>query len=489
MPGVLVPIIIVKENVSLSSEQRILLSDTLAKLEGCNASVVCGYEDESNPDFQRYFQLLSRPLQEKDLMIGAKVMDIAVEPMKQVMNETVDAMLRRMAGQESESPYRFVREAVSHDPSLNLAVIDLEESYAIREAHSALKSGLNVMIQPTLTQSEEALKLKELAHEAGLLLIGSGAGASVINGAALGPFNQYSSGSVSLIALSSVALQEMVVLCDRLHVGVRQALCVGELDLTEAHAGLGVRNILTLLESDPETTEIMVALPSCSDAILEEIKGCASALEQTVYLSVAGRELSRSEGVVLCPSTVDMMTAFSEDRGLSISALYPRAFPKLELKDTQSKMLGLLASEYHRKEALSIIGGDFKFPSFARDLGLRYELDRPKDLFTAWLEQLELAVNSPSTASVLCDLIVCDGIDTWYIDRFFEIVQQGSQSNFITIIASVLATSCDSLTYQTLTKQCRDSGIVIAQSNERAAAMAKHVWAEAKVGEVHAIMD
>ena len=489
MPGVLVPIIIVKENVTLSSEQQLVLGDALAALEGCNAPVVLSHQEARNPEFQRYFQLLSRPLQEKDLLVGAKVMDVTVEPMRQVMNNAIDSVVRQTSIVKTDQSFRFVREAAAQDPSLNLAVIDLEEPYAIREAHSALKSGLNVMIQPTLTQSEEALKLKELAHESGLLLIGSGAGASVINGAALGPFNQFNSGSVSLIALSSVALQEMVALCDCMGVGVRQALCVGELDLTPEHAGVGVRNLLSLLASDPETADIMVALPRCDASVLSLIKECAATVKQRVYVASHGAAPSAEEGIILRQNTVDLMMAFSEDHGIAISALHPRAFPKLELKEKQTQKLGLFASEYNRKEAQTILGADYQFSSYAQSLGLRYELDRPKDLFTAWLADIEEAVNSGATASILCDLILCEGIDTWYIDKFFETIQQGSNSNFITIICSVFATSCDSMTYQTLIKQCRDAGVVVATSNERAASMAKQVWSEARIGEMYAVVD
>ena len=74
-----------------------------------------------------------------------------------------------------------------------------------------------------------------------------------------------------MVGISSVALQELVVIADRLGIGVRQALCVGELDITDAHSAIGLKNILELLNQDPDTDDIVLALPSCGREIVTEL--------------------------------------------------------------------------------------------------------------------------------------------------------------------------------------------------------------------------
>ena len=67
------------------------------------------------------------------------------------------------------------------------------------------------------------------------------------------------------------------------------------------------------------------------------------------------------------------------------------------------------------------------------------------------------AVNSPETASILTDLVLCDGLDLSYVDQFFDCIQQGAYSDFITVICSITASSNDTMSYQSLIKRCRDS--------------------------------
>ena len=130
-------------------------------------------------------------------------------------------------------------------------------------------------------------------------------------------------------------------------------------------------------------------------------------------------------------------------------------------------------SENNRKEAEFIIGDSYSFKSYFDDLSLRYELESFDQITAAWLSDLNDAVNSPETASILTDLVLCDGLDLSYVDQFFDCIQQGAYSDFITVICSITASSNDTMSYQSLIKRCRDSGIVVASSNERAATMAK----------------
>ena len=141
MPGVLIPIVIVKENVSLTLDLKERLLAALKEVEGCNSVTVFTLSDSSEIHCNRYISLASKPLYDTDLIIGAKVMDIAEKQMMSVINDVIDSVLQGIDSESTELPYRFVREAALQDPSLNLAVIDLEESYAIREAHSSLKAG------------------------------------------------------------------------------------------------------------------------------------------------------------------------------------------------------------------------------------------------------------------------------------------------------------------------------------------------------------
>ena len=139
MPGLLKPIIIIKENVDLTTSLYEKLFASLEQLDGCNLPIICTVNDQNDPVKKRYLDLTSRPLQETDLVIGAKVMDIAESQMKTAIQRCVDMVLTPKKPISSDPSSRTIRDAVTQDPKLNLAVIDLDEEYALREAHSALK--------------------------------------------------------------------------------------------------------------------------------------------------------------------------------------------------------------------------------------------------------------------------------------------------------------------------------------------------------------
>ena len=68
---------------------------------------------------------------------------------------------------------------------LNIAVISIAGRYAAREAWEALYSGLHVLLFSDNVSLEDEIALKQYARQAGLLLMGPGAGTAILNGIGL----------------------------------------------------------------------------------------------------------------------------------------------------------------------------------------------------------------------------------------------------------------------------------------------------------------
>jgi len=159
----------------------------------------------------------------------------------------------------------------------NLVVISTPGEYAAREAELALRQGLNVMIFSDNVSVPEEVRLKALAKEKGLLLMGPDCGTAIINGVGLGFANRVRAGNIGLVAASGTGLQEVSVLIHRLGGGISQAIGVGGRDLSGDVGGLMMLAGIRALAEDA-ATEVVVLLSKppareVQGAILEALVG------------------------------------------------------------------------------------------------------------------------------------------------------------------------------------------------------------------------
>jgi succinyl-CoA synthetase alpha subunit len=95
---------------------------------------------------------------------------------------------------------RTLHAAIGNNPGANLAVISVAGRYAVAEAWDALHHGLHVLLFSDNVSLEDEVALKQYASQAGLLLMGPGAGTAFLNGAALGFANAVPHGPVGIIS-------------------------------------------------------------------------------------------------------------------------------------------------------------------------------------------------------------------------------------------------------------------------------------------------
>jgi succinyl-CoA synthetase alpha subunit len=163
-------------------------------------------------------------------------------------------------------------------PEANLAIISVPGAYAAREAALALKQGLHVMMFSDNVSLQEEKRLKELAHEKGLLMMGPDCGTAIINGTPLCFANAVHRGNIGIVGASGTGTQEVTVQIDHLGGGVSQVLGTGGRDLKEDIGGIMMLDCLSALAAD-KATEVIVLISkppaaAVADKILREIKKC-----------------------------------------------------------------------------------------------------------------------------------------------------------------------------------------------------------------------
>lgn len=156
-----------------------------------------------------------------DEAVGAGPNDLIIVIRGETAEATDNALLfagetmnrpRRSAGEDGEWTPRALDSAIAMLPDANLVIISVPGAFAAREAHRALRRGLNVMMFSDNVPLEQECALKAEAGELDLLMMGPDCGSAIIGGTPLGFANAVSRGDIGIVAASGTGLQEVSTL-------------------------------------------------------------------------------------------------------------------------------------------------------------------------------------------------------------------------------------------------------------------------------------
>lgn len=258
---------IVKRNFHRDSVQLLHLSEEARKLpEVQDAAVVMG--TGTNKELLDKLGLLtseSRLASESDMIIA--VQGERVESLAQAVAKIEEMLMR-------PSPSR-VQRFYGLDPALhalsgaNLAIVSIPGEFASTVVRQLFDQGLHVHLFSDHVPLEQEVELKRLAADRGLLLLGPGAGTSIINGKAIAFANVVDRGRIGIVAAAGTGLQEVSVLLSRAGIGVSQGLGVGGGDVKKRVGGLMTIESVKALEADP-STEILLLVSKPPDREVQE---------------------------------------------------------------------------------------------------------------------------------------------------------------------------------------------------------------------------
>jgi FdrA protein len=169
-----------------------------------------------------------------------------------------------------------------------LALISVPGQHAFTEAMDALDAGCDVMIFSDNVPVEQEIRLKDVAAERDLLVLGPDCGTAVIGGIGLGFAHTLEPGPIGLVAASGTGAQQVLCLLDAAGVGVSAALGVGGRDLSAAVAGRSTRAALTALDDDPATELIVVISKPPADEVAAAVRAFAAELATPVQFALIG---------------------------------------------------------------------------------------------------------------------------------------------------------------------------------------------------------
>lgn len=187
---------------------------------------------------------------------------------------------------------RTLTEARDVLPDATVAIISVAGEYAALEAHHALTAGLHVLLFSDNVSLAEEVELKQRATELGLLVMGPGAGTSILSGIGLGFANTVRSGPVGVIAAAGTGAQEVSSLLDRWGVGVSHVIGVGGRDLSDAVQGRTTKAAIRALQDDPGTKVVLlVSKPPDTEVAKDVLDMCGSMPTVVTFLGLDDMDL------------------------------------------------------------------------------------------------------------------------------------------------------------------------------------------------------
>ncbi|MGC8564075.1 MAG: acyl-CoA synthetase FdrA [Fervidicoccaceae archaeon] len=247
---------IVEKNLMRDSLQLMKISEELKKLSGVIEAVVA-MGTETNKEIAKQLGLLLPEVEkagDSDLFIAIAASDEA--SLKNAMSKAKELLSAPVSGGEME--YLDVESALSALPDANLAIVSVPGEYARDVTMKFLERGIHVHLFSDHVPEEHEVELKRYGYERGLLVLGPGAGTSIINGKAIAFANAVRRGPIGIIAAAGTGLQEVSSLIHNMGSGVSHGLGVGGGDVKNYVGGLMTKLSLSYMERDPSTKVIAI---------------------------------------------------------------------------------------------------------------------------------------------------------------------------------------------------------------------------------------
>ena len=189
--------------------------------------------------------------------------------------------------------------AVEAMPNATLTLISIPGEYAVEETRKALRAGLNVMLFSDNVPLDDEIRLKQLAEECGLLLMGPDCGTAIIGGNGLGFANAVRSGTVGIVGASGTGIQEIAVQLHHHGLGISHALGTGGRDLSASVGGLAMLRGIDMLAADPDTDVIVLTSKPPDRDVAACIVKRASACGKPVVVNFLGADTVAATGAGL----------------------------------------------------------------------------------------------------------------------------------------------------------------------------------------------
>jgi succinyl-CoA synthetase alpha subunit len=246
------------------------LSEEARRIDGIqDAAVVMG--TTTNKEILEKLGLLTKD----GRLASPNDMILAIKVASSTLAQTALQKLERLILQPASMGHDSVTldESFETLPDANLAMVSLPGESAKEVTMKLLARGMHVHLFSDHVSPEDEVALKTYAREKGLLVMGPGAGTSIVNGKAIAFANVVKNGSIGIVAAAGTGLQEVSVLLSEAKIGISQALGVGGGDVKSKIGGISMLQSIEALEQDQKTSVVLIVSKPPDNDVLDSVIG------------------------------------------------------------------------------------------------------------------------------------------------------------------------------------------------------------------------
>lgn len=411
---------------------------------------------------------------------------------------------------------KTIPSAIKELKNANLTVISVPGKHAYREARKALNNDLNVMIFSDNVSITEEKKLKELAREKGLLVMGPDCGTAILNNVGICFANKVRKGNIGLVAASGTGLQEVTVLIDKFGGGISQAIGTGGRDLDERIGGITMIEGIKALNKNKDTDVIvLISKPPAKSVELKIMKLIKDIKKPVIVCFIDGNpEEIRKVGAEFGHNLEETALKAVKFAGNQINFNYEDENrylkeriknEKSKLKELQVNFRALYCGGTLCSESLALLRNDFtsikcnvskrsneKLTDFENyegnvllDLGEdHFTIGKPHPMIEPSLrnERILKEAKDPTVGVILLDFELGYGCHSDPVGVTLSAIRDSKQiakkdNRNLIFVGYVCGTTGDYQDVNSQIKKLEDEGVIVARSNAHAANIVKDLLA------------
>lgn len=491
--------VILKNNYQ-DSINLMLLTNTINDLDGVTMSQIMMGTD-ANKDILNNTGLLTPEAEAaspNDMMI---VVDSEDEQIMEEVLPAIDTFLADLSakGDDKEKPAAASwQEALTALPDANVALFSIPGEYGAAEMEKALKNGLHVFSFTDNVAIEDEVRLKKLAHEKGLLMMGPDCGTGIISSIPIAFTNVVSPGNIGVVGASGTGIQEVTTIIDRLGGGVVHAIGTGGRDLSDKVGAITVKDAIVALENHEPTDVICVISKPPAKEVRDEVVQLLQSISKPVVAIFLGEKPEAHEGKVYLAHTLEETAQIAVDLA-NEEAVKRNYFTKLDKPnvstlDKDKVVKGLYSGGTLAAEAGMLISEALNLEGLVKQEGYilhshGYDvIDLGDDIYTQGkphpmidpevrIQKIEEYAEDEQTGIILFDVVLGYGAHEDMVGALLPAIEAAqtkakTAGGNLYFVATVCGTTKDPQNYQDAVDRLKAAGVYVAESNAKAVQLA-----------------
>lgn len=487
---------VIQKNNYQDSINLMLLTNSVNDIEGVKQGQVMMATD-ANKDIFKNAGLHTPELEAAGANDMAIVVEADDESVVDLVLGEVERFLGDLSNKKADSGTTSVdnwKDALEEMPEANLALFSIPGTYAADEIEKALDAGLHVFSFSDNVSLEDEVRLKNKAHENGLLLMGPDCGTGVLSGIPLAFTNVTNPGNIGIVAASGTGIQEATTLIDRLGGGVVHAIGTGGRDLNEAVQATTMIDAVVALEKHDPTDVILVISKPPAKSVRDNVMKILQSLSKPVVAIFLGEKPEAHVGNVSLAYTLEEAARIAVDvaNGETVKANYldPVDLEVTETLPEGTTVKGLYSGGTLASEAATLIADALGLDNAKGEEGYILNtqgfqvMDLGDDVYTQGkphpmidpdvrVRKLREVIEDQTTGVILLDVVLGYGSHADMAGALAPDIKEAldkaaADGRKLYVIGTVVGTDNDPQSYADSVQTLKDAGVIVESSNARA---------------------